>query len=144
MLIVTLVAVTLLVGLLFFVFNLGDQINRRVQQQNTSDAVSMAGATWMARTMNLVALGNVTTSRLIGLVAVLDAMPVSAEMTIAEETGERSLPEALEPWQTVAPAFTPYEKDNFFRRGLAELYEQLTPSEDESSDYELLQMIDSA
>ncbi len=81
-LIVTLVAVTLLVGLLFFVFNLGDQINRRVQQQNTSDAVAMGGATWMARTMNLVAMGNVTTSRLIGLVALLDAMPVSAEMTL--------------------------------------------------------------
>ena len=91
-LIVTLVAVTLLVGLLFFVFNLGDQINRRVQQQNTADAVSMAGATWMARTMNLVAMGNVTTSRLIGLVAILDAMPVAAEMTVAEETGTRSLP----------------------------------------------------
>ena len=143
-LIITLVAVTLLVGLLFFVFNLGDQINRRVQQQNTSDAVAMGGATWMARTMNLVAMGNVTTSRLIGLVAILDAMPVAAEMTVAEETGTRSLPEALAPWKTVGSAFTPYEEDNFFRRGLAELYEQLTPSEDDSNDYELLKMIDIA
>ena len=144
-LIVVLVALTLLVGLIFFVFNLGDQLNRRVGQQNAADAVAISGAGWLARTMNVVAMDNVTMSRLIALDAILDSLPLAAEMTIAEETGENRLPDALEPWKDVGAAFTDYERDNFFREGLAELYTQMSEeNDDRTSHLELLQQIDAA
>ncbi len=137
---------TLLVGLIFYVYNVGTQVNRRLDAQNAADSTAVAGGTWMARSMNLVAYNNVTQARLLALVAVLDALPLAAEMTIAEATGPDRLCEALERWRTVGSAFTPYEKDNFYRHGLAELYRQMNPTQgnDTTTHLDLLEDIDDA
>jgi len=139
-LLIVLICIAVLVGLIFYVYNAGTQINRRVGAQHAADAAAVSGGTWMARSMNVVAMNNVTQSRLIALVAVLDALPLAAEMTIAEETGEDSLPKGLEKWRHVGSPFTPQEKDNFFRRGLAELYRQMNPGN--RTDLDLLAEID--
>ncbi|MCD4825253.1 MAG: hypothetical protein K8S55_11675 [Phycisphaerae bacterium] len=129
-LVIMLIGISLLVGLVFFVFNLGDQINRRLSAQNTADSVAVSGAGWMARSMNTVAMDNVTITRMIALVVVLDSLPVAAEMTIAEMTGTQKLPDALGRYANpVAEGFTPYERDNFYRLGLAEIYLQMSPGE---------------
>ena len=143
-LVITLLAITVLVGLVFFVYNLGGRLSDRLSQQNAADAAAVSGAGWMARSMNVVAMNNVTQTRLLALIAVLDAMPLAAEMTIAEETGDDSLPLGLAKWQNVGPAFTVYEEDNFYRRGLAELYRQMNPSPqgDEATHLDLLGEID--
>ena len=43
-LIVMITAITLLVGLVFFVINLGDQVNRRLSLQNAADSAAISGA----------------------------------------------------------------------------------------------------
>jgi hypothetical protein len=50
-LVVILLAMALLAGLLMFVYNLGDQLNRRVSTQNAADGAAISGAAWMARSM---------------------------------------------------------------------------------------------
>lgn len=85
-LIITLLAIVLMVALILFVLNLGQQVNRRIQIQDTADASAIAGATWVARTLNSVAHNNVSTARYISLVAVLDAMPLSTEFALIEQT----------------------------------------------------------
>ena len=71
--IITLLAIVLMVALVLFVLNLGQQVNRRIAVQDTADATAIAGSTWVARTLNTVAKNNVTLSRYIALVTVLDA-----------------------------------------------------------------------
>lgn len=83
-LLIVLIAMTLLVGLLFFVYNLGNQISRREDLQNTADAVATAGAGWMARSMNTIAMNNVGQAKLIATAYVLDAIPLAAELAIKE------------------------------------------------------------
>ncbi len=138
-LIVMITAITLLVGLVFFVINLGDQVNRRLSLQNAADAAAISGAGWMARSMNVIASNNVTQVRLISLIAVLDSLPLAAEMTIAEQSQLNRLAEGLERYETVGPSFTPYERENFYREGLSDLFERL-----DETQLELLEKIDEA
>ena len=143
-LIIVLVAIAVLVGLIFYVYNAGAQINRRVGMQHAADAAAIGGGTFMARCMNVVAMNNVAQARLIALIAVLDALPLAAEMTIAEEEGQYRLPEALEKWKNSSGRFTAYEEDNFYQRGLADLYAQMnrTAGGDDTSDLDLLRDTD--
>ncbi|MCG3180089.1 MAG: hypothetical protein BIFFINMI_02443 [Phycisphaerae bacterium] len=85
-LVIALLALFLLAGMVFYVYNLGDQVNRKVLMQNASDSAAMSGATWMARSMNVVAMNNVAQTRLIGLVAVLDSLPLATQMAYEEIT----------------------------------------------------------
>jgi len=82
----TLLALTLLVGLIFYVYNTGSVMNRRLDLQNAADATAISGANWMARSMNVVAMDNVATSRLMAAVVVLDSLPLSVEMALTEAT----------------------------------------------------------
>ncbi len=145
-LVVVLVALTLLVGLLFFVLNVGDQVNRKVDMQSAADSVAVSGSGWLARSMNVVAMNNVGMARQIALVAVMDSLPVAAEMTIAEQTGDNRLELALQNYQNPGRAFTPYERDNFYRLGLAEIYRQQSPgqNDDDQTQLDLLRQIDEA
>jgi hypothetical protein len=72
-LVITLLSAVLIASLVFYVFNVGRHIQKRVQTQNAADASAAAGAGWVARSMNTVAMNNVEMSRLIALVNVLDA-----------------------------------------------------------------------
>jgi len=83
-LVVMLLAMTLLVGLVFFVYNLGDQVNHRLDLQNTADSVAISSSGWMARSLNTVAMGNVGQAKLISLALVLDAVPLAAELAVKE------------------------------------------------------------
>ena len=125
-LVITIVGITLLAGIVLYVYNTGDQVNLRLEMQNAADSTAISGSTWMSRSMNVVAMNNVAIARLIAAAIVLDSMPLAAEMSIAEESGLKDLSKALEKWSTVGAQFTPYERENFFRVGLAELYRQLT------------------
>lgn len=148
-LVLAILAITMLVSLIFYVYNVGDQVNRRMAMQDSSDSAVISGAGWMARSMNVVAMNNIAQARMISLAVVLDSMPLAAEMSIAEETGDDKLADALQNWRTVGSAFTQYEKDNFYREGLAELYRQLTEGQDDEGEehystrqLELLKRID--
>lgn len=139
---IVLAAMTLLVGLAFFVLNAGTQVNRRLELQNTADSTAMGGANWMARGMNVVAIDNVGMARMIMMSAMLDSMPLAAEMTIAEETGAQSLPLALKRFKSLGPAYTRLERDNFFRRGLQEIYNQMQEAGNDTTDLDLVKKID--
>ncbi|MEX2216233.1 MAG: Tad domain-containing protein [Phycisphaeraceae bacterium] len=82
--ILTLLSVILLAGLVMFVLNLGRASTRRVQLQNAADSGAIAGAGWVARSLNTIAMNNVNMVRLISLVNVLDGMPDAARFTILE------------------------------------------------------------
>ena len=79
-----LLGIALLAGLVFYVVNVGDQINRRVVMQNAADSVAISGAAWMARSMNIIAMNNVAQTRLIALVPHLDALPLATKMAYEE------------------------------------------------------------
>ncbi len=87
--IIVLLAIILLTALVLFVLNLGQQVNRRVNAQNTADATVAAGSTWVARSFNTVARNNVHMSRYIGLVNVLDALPQAVHFSRLEQTSMR-------------------------------------------------------
>ena len=141
-LIILLVCLAVLVGLVFHVYNAGRQINRRMDLQNAADSAAVAGATHTARSMNVVAMNNVTQARLLALICVMDALPLAAEMTVAEETGDHKLPDALRRWRNERPAFTRQEKDNFFNRGLTEIHRQMNPGNGDTTQLDLLEELD--
>ncbi|MBS3733913.1 MAG: hypothetical protein KGY99_03195 [Phycisphaerae bacterium] len=97
MLVIVLLAAGLLVGLVFYVYNAGAQVSRRVEMQNAADAVAVSGGGWLARSFNVVAMNNVTQSRMVALVPSLDAIPQSANMAFGELNdwiGDDAYPEA--------------------------------------------------
>ncbi|HET6429042.1 MAG TPA: pilus assembly protein TadG-related protein [Phycisphaerae bacterium] len=83
---IVLLGTVLLAGLVMYVINVGDRVTRKVQTQNAADSAAMAGASWMARSMNVVAMNNVAQTRMLALVPILDAFPLSAGMA-HEEVG---------------------------------------------------------
>ena len=85
-LVVALLGIVLLAGMVFYVINVGDQVNRRVAMQNAADAAAISGAAWMARSMNVIGMNNGATTRMLALVPILDAFPLSVQMA-HEETG---------------------------------------------------------
>ena len=80
-LVIMILALVLLAGLIFYVYNVGHQVNNRLSMQQAADATAISGATWLARTMNVVAMDNVGAAKMIALVPVLDSLPLAAEMT---------------------------------------------------------------
>ncbi len=143
-LVITLLAMALLVGLIFYVFNVGDQVNRRLELQNAADSAVVSGAGWMARSMNLVAMNNITQARMIALALVLDSLPLAAEMTVAEETGEDSLAIALEKQLGRDWPKSKEEPKRFVYEGLSEIYRQMQRNLDsnELTDLEVIEAID--
>ncbi len=83
-LVIVLLGIVALAGLVFYVVNVGDQSNRRVEMQNAADAAAISGAAWMARSMNVVAMNNVACTRMLALVPILDAFPLSTQMAHEE------------------------------------------------------------
>ncbi len=61
-----------LASLIFFVFNTGDQVNQSVMAQNAADSAALAGANWLAHGYNVLAANNVTSSRIIALISMLE------------------------------------------------------------------------
>ena len=82
--VVVLLGISLLAGLVFYVINVGEQVDRRVVIQNAADATAISGAAWMARCMNVVAMNNVAQTRMLALIPTLDAFPLSVRMAHEE------------------------------------------------------------
>jgi hypothetical protein len=79
-LVVALLGIVLLVSLIFYTANVGDQVNRKVAMQNAADSAADAGARWMAKTCNVIAINNVAGTRMLALIPVLDAFPLATKM----------------------------------------------------------------
>lgn len=84
-LIVTLLAMVLLAGLVMYVFNAAHHVNQRRHLQDIADASAHAGASWMARGLNTVAMNNVAITRLIAAVNVIDAIPQAIDFTLMDQ-----------------------------------------------------------
>lgn len=84
--VIMLLGMLLLASVVFYIFNIGQHVDRRVRIQNASDAAAMAGANSMARTLNTVALNNVATARLIGMINVLDSLPMAIDFSVRDIT----------------------------------------------------------
>jgi len=69
----TLLGLVLLASLIFYVINLGKNVQRRVVAQHAADAAAVGGATWVARTFNQVSTNNVEMARVIATINILDA-----------------------------------------------------------------------
>lgn len=136
-LVITLLAITLLAGLIFYVYNVGTVVNRRLEMQNAADSAAVSGAGWMARSMNVIALNNVTQARLIALVPVIDALPLACEMTIKEmqrdQSGEGTLWKGLENQLARGVPGTAIEKGDFLRNGLEKLYREMKPPDNDAA-----------
>ena len=85
-LVMALFGMTLLLALVVYVYNVGDQVNKRLSLQNASDSAAVSGAGWMARSANTTAMNNVAISRMLGILPVMDAFPLSSEMALSEVT----------------------------------------------------------
>ena len=83
-LIMALLGITLLVAMVFYVYNVGDKVNDRLTMQNAADSAAVSGAGWIARSMNTTAMNNVASSRVLGILPILDAFPLASEITIHE------------------------------------------------------------
>jgi len=79
-LVMALLVISLMVGLIFLVYNTGDYINHRLAMQNVADSVAISGAGWIARSMNVIAMNNCAQARMIGLVPVFDSLPLASEI----------------------------------------------------------------
>jgi hypothetical protein len=119
--VILLLAMSLLSSLVFYVVNIGDQVNRRVVVQNAADSAAISGATWMARSMNLVAMNNVAQSRMYALIPHLDSFPLSTRMA-HEETA--SWVDALDRQLKRGVA------DTHLREGLESLHERMKKQRD--------------
>jgi len=82
----TLLGLTLLASLVFYVYNVGDQVNERLALQNAADSAAVSGAGWMARSANTTAMNNVAISRLLGILPVMDSFPLASTMALEEVT----------------------------------------------------------
>ena len=85
-LVMALLGMTLLVAMIVYVYNVGDQVNKRLSLQNASDSAAVSGAGWMARSANTTAMNNVAISRMLGILPVMDAFPLASEMALSEVT----------------------------------------------------------
>ena len=83
----TLLALPVLAGMAFYVYNTGVQVNDRLAMQDAADSAAISGSVWMARSMNGVAMNNVAMAKLLASVVVLDSVPLATNMSLAEVTG---------------------------------------------------------
>ena len=83
-LVIAIIGMTLLVALVFYVYNIGDQVNDRLAMQNAADSAAVSGAGWIARSMNTTAMNNLAMTRLIALVPIFDAFPLASRIAYEE------------------------------------------------------------
>lgn len=106
-LVLALLSLMLLAAAVFYIFNVGQHLQRRTETQNAADAAAISGANWMARSLNSVAMNNVEITRLLAMVQVLDAIPQAVEFSLADHRAalegiDRQIdhPVPGEPWLT--------------------------------------------
>ncbi|MBL4701942.1 MAG: hypothetical protein JKX85_11860 [Phycisphaeraceae bacterium] len=78
-LVIMLLAIVLIASLLYYVLNLGKHVNNRIVTQHSADATANAQGTWIARQFNTVAMNNITITRYLAAIPVLDSQPMVAQ-----------------------------------------------------------------
>ncbi len=117
-LVIVLLGIVLLTSLVFYVVNVGGAVTTKVEMQNSADSAALAAATWMARSFNVIAMNNVAQTRMLALVPVLDALPLSVRMAYEEiKAWEERLERQIN---------SPTLRDNTLRDGLKRLKERMT------------------
>ena len=86
-LIMTLLGITVLVGMAFYVYNTGVQVNDRLAMQGAADSATISGTVQLARGLNVVAMNNLSMAKLLASVVVLDSLPLATQLSLAEVTG---------------------------------------------------------
>ena len=85
-LIMTVLGISVLAGMAFYVYNTGQQVNDRVAMQSAADSAAASGTVQLARGMNVVAMNNISMAKLMATVVVLDSVPLATNMSLAEAT----------------------------------------------------------
>jgi hypothetical protein len=96
-LIMTVLGISVLAGMAFYVYNTGQQVNDRVAMQSAADSAAASGTVQLARGMNVVAMNNIAMAKLLGTVVVLDSVPMATNMTLAEVTAWQACLQAQMP-----------------------------------------------
>ncbi|MCK6526400.1 pilus assembly protein TadG-related protein [Myxococcota bacterium] len=92
------VAVTIFLVICFVVvlLNNGRNINHKVEAQNAADAAAVSAATWQARGMNLVAMGNILQSMIAAESVMVEAVNWATFSTLAQAAANASC--YCDPW----------------------------------------------
>ena len=128
-LIMALFSMTLLASVMFYVYNVGDQVNRRLEMQGAADAAAISGADWMARNMNIVAMDNVAMTKMIAEVPILDAQPLASAMALAEVTQWEAALANLIQQPRVDPNISP-ATEQYLRDGIESLRSRMAVQRD--------------
>jgi len=83
-LVIALLSMTLLVAVIFYVYNLGDQVNKRQALQDAADSTVISGSAWMARSLNVMAMTNCGQARVLANIPIQDAFPLATKMSLEE------------------------------------------------------------
>lgn len=83
-LVIMLLAIVLIASLLYYVLNLGKHVNNRIVVQHSADAATNAHGTWIARQFNTVAMNNITITRYLASIPVMDSQPIIAHSQYLE------------------------------------------------------------
>lgn len=113
--VITLLALVLLAAMVFYIFNVGHHVSKRVETQNAADNAAISGGRWMARSFNTVASNNVEMARLIALAGVLDSVPLAIEHTLEDQA---AILEAIDRQRRSG-----YGDDTWVQREIAEVIE---------------------
>ena len=131
--VIALLGLILLAALLFYVFNLGRNVQGRIDAQNAADAAAVAGATQMARSMNTVAMNNVDMARAIAAINVLDATPMALDFTVTDAT-EYNMDELIAQYLAVDHQLGRGVSDDVLRRELEETRDRLGDPTDPNNE----------
>jgi len=128
-LILTLIAMTLLVSLVFFAYNVGDKVNRRLEMQGAADAVAITGAGWLARDCNVIAMNNVGEAKMVSLVPILDTQPQASRLAYNEaKAWEAGLAAIVA--QPVVDNQTSSQVQQYLRTGIESLRQRMADQRD--------------
>jgi hypothetical protein len=75
----TMLSLLLLVSMVMWVINLGQQVERRAMVQHSADSAAQAAAGWASRAMNTISANNADMARTIALINLLDSFPEAAD-----------------------------------------------------------------
>src|SRR5439155_1053941 len=101
----------------------GDQVTRKMEMQNTADAVAVSSANWVARGMNVVSMNNVAMTQVLAVIVIAKSLVQTAEIALPIAEAELKAAIAME-----ASAFPPVQAAGvLLELGATAAIEVLTP-----------------
>jgi hypothetical protein len=80
----TMLSLLLLVSMVMWVINLGHQVDKRGNAQQSADAAAQAAAGWASRAVNSIAANNTDMARTLAVINVLDSFPQAVDFATRE------------------------------------------------------------